>query len=426
MLEFAYINADTSSKQDTPMKARCYATFFMFLLLIPVILSAQDSSAESFTPFAQNLRVATREPQVRISWEDNSGIAKKFLLYRHNLEIVGSNLSQATLVAELPAVTTSYTDVPPGKGSWYYAVILEDASGTVYNLLIPFRNKTTNPIVIQNDPVLADLATKLSGIQARIQGQYVIISILSSRNNRKVAIYRSSKPIATAADLSNAVLLTTLTGSDIRYEDQAIPGIPYFYAVIDAEISDSVNIPIEIGQNSLARAVEVNLSTIALAGISLPGPRLVRPFPLPRIQDLLGKSQLPERRDHALSPTVQEKLFNILPNSKQQPASLLTSKIALLPSDRLTSSSDQGNAANLQEILRSYFANGEYQLAHDRLLRLSRLDLSGDTRIKTRYYLALSKIALGDFRGAVLDLLLVRTDLKEYVEPWLNEAMARL
>lgn len=409
------------------------AVITLTLVLASVLLAQTatepDPTADSdavFAPFTRNLRIAIKGPQVRISWEDNSGIAASFLIYRSTKEIGSDNLAQASLVAEVKGTDNFYTDVPPASGTYFYAVLLKDMEGTVYEYFIPFRNKTIDGVSISNDPSQADLAAELSNIKAVLNGRNVEVSALSSRTSRSVSLYRSSTPLKTAEDLGQAVLLSTVTGASLRFVDTPIPGVPYYYAAIDTVSLSEGNARVVAGQNVLLDPIEIPLATQNLAGIRLPPPRPVRAFPLPDLNQFMENTSLPKNNNKALEGNLQDRINKVLALVSVQPRGTQLPAVKLLPSDRYRQDEVRGNAASLRDILQAHFLRGEYAKSLEKLTKLSVLELSGETKIKTRYYLGLSKAMVGNTREAVLDLLVVRAELGEYVEPWLNSLLSQL
>lgn len=57
-----------------------------------------------------------------------------------------STISAEKPVAEVPALTTSYTDTLKHFGSYYYAVIARDKNGNLFNMLFPTVNATAKAV----------------------------------------------------------------------------------------------------------------------------------------------------------------------------------------------------------------------------------------------------------------------------------------
>ena len=59
-----------------------------------------------------------------------------------------------------------YVDTPPDRGGWFYAVLIRDTIGTLYPVLVPFRNKTFAPVSPQTSAPEEQLAARVTGIKA--------------------------------------------------------------------------------------------------------------------------------------------------------------------------------------------------------------------------------------------------------------------
>jgi hypothetical protein len=61
-----------------------------------------DLNRDVFAPFVSRLRVAVRDPQVRITWRDSEDLSDgSYLVYRHTDEINQNTLDAATLSQRL-------------------------------------------------------------------------------------------------------------------------------------------------------------------------------------------------------------------------------------------------------------------------------------------------------------------------------------
>jgi len=391
----------------------------------PNATASTDAPEQVYAPFARRVRVALKEPQIRISWEDVSGIAESYQVYRFTEEITDENFSQATLIAEVPKTESFYTDVPNKPGTYFYAILIKNKAGTLFNYLIPFRNKTVSGVLITKVSDESDQATLLSNINATLRGKAVEVSLLSSRNNRNATLYRSSTPIAKLADIKNAVKVGQASGGSLVWNDYPIPGIAYYYAAVDSDAAEAGVALVEFGANSLKNSIEIPIGKNADLPVVLPGPRAVRDFPLPDLRQLAGDDPLPPRVNRPLDPDLMHRiaLLSKKPDTVH-PQELPTPFI--LPSDRTTINNAQGNTRTLIEILQGDFQDKHYDLAFDKLGKLQGISLSSDLKTKALFYQAQCEAFLGKEREAFMDFLSVRDDLGEYAENWVQTLKNRL
>ena len=78
-----------------------------------------------------------------LTWTNPIDMQGSALLYRHSAEIGSGNLEQAELIARLTTDRESYEDAPMDLRPYYYAVLIEDGTGKIHELFVPFRNKTS-------------------------------------------------------------------------------------------------------------------------------------------------------------------------------------------------------------------------------------------------------------------------------------------
>jgi len=415
------------------------------IILVPSLLCAQSDASpppspsptasqapavaaddQVYAPFARRLRVALKEPQIRISWEDVSGIAASYLIYRHTEEISDDNFSNAVLVAEVAKTESFYTDVPADAGSYFYAVLLKDNSGNVYNYLIPYRNKTVSAVVINKALETGGDATELTNLLAQIKLRSIEVSVLSSRNNRTTSIYRSASPILNFNDLQKALVINSGMGGSLSFIDYPVPGIPYYYAAVDSDAAKTGVVTLVPDKNTLKNPVEIPLTTQDSGLVKLPGSRPVRAFPLPDLNQILGESLLPSRTSVTLEPALAKRVQQL---STRFSASIPKTELplaSLLPSDKTLSGSLKGNAATLEEILKTSFTNKKYEDSADKLSKLLAIQIGSELRIKTYFYMAQSKALSGREKEAMLDFLYIRDDLTEYTKPWTDAILKRL
>ena len=402
-----------------------------FLLLLTLTTVAQEGGPQTvfeeetdvFAPFVSRIRVAVREPQVRITWRDADEIDGPYRIYRHSSEINNRTFPQAELIATVEGGTETYLDTPPEAGNYYYAVLTESEEGEVYEIFIPFRNKTIQPAVIREDESELEQATRIFNLSATVIGNGIELTYDASRNGRQVAIYRSTVPIRGYDSLSIATRITVTESVQRRYVDYPVPGVPYYYGAFDTAEIEAQELDIDSGENVLQEPVQVRIGDAR--SVELP-PRVSRrstPLPLLRLETTSvtsGSGELARiPQPHSLDPPTRDALDKILLSAGEEPPP--TMEPVILPTERVLDA--RGTAATLTEIVQTEFAEGSYRESARLLTNLLSITLERDLAARARFYLGQSKYFTGEYRNAFLSFLLAEEHYHTEATPWMNRIL---
>lgn len=411
-----------------------FCIFLLSLLALPVLPAQEDAEASAvWAPFASNLRVAVKDPQVRITWTDVPDFEGTYRIYRSTHEIRQDNLGSATLAGTVRRGEEYFSDTPPHPGSWQYAVLAVSPGGRVWNIMVPFRNVTVRPVVITKEATTVDPFTMITGIAAKAEGNSIRISMLSSMNQRKVILYRSASPITPSTQASDLVAVWRGTGRSIEVDDPAIPGVDWYYGAMDEEADQQGKGTWEPGRNA----------TTASAGIPpefvstwLDEIQPARTIPLPALtlpdlgnNNILDSVAFPQERI-PLSPETLHRLELLLAGNGTPGTVKLVP--ALLPSDRMalsqtSASSIQGSGARvLQEILRKTWNAKNWEEASRLLTNALQLHMGDEVQARFRYYLGQAWYHAGRYREALREFLAAEDLLDGYARPWIESCMTLL
>jgi hypothetical protein len=403
----------------------------LLFLLMTLTLAAQEGDPETafedtdvFAPFVSRIRVAVREPQVRLTWRDAQEVEGPYRIYRHTSEINDRTFPEAELIATVEGGTETYLDTPPEAGNYYYAVLTESEEGDVYEIFIPFRNKTIQPVVISEEESELDQATRVFNLSATVIGNGIELTYDASRNGREVAIYRSTVPIRGFDSLSIATRITVIESIQRRYVDYPVPGVPYYYGAFDTAEIEAQELNVESGENVLREPVQVRISD-ARSMVELP-PRVSRrstPLPLLRLESTsvtAGTGELARiPQPQPLDPPTRDALDQILLSAGEEPPP--TMEPVILPTERVLDA--RGTAATLTEIVQDEFAAGNYQAASRLLSNLLSITLEPRLAARARFYFGQSKYFLGEYRNAFLSFLLAQQEYHTEARPWMNRIL---
>jgi hypothetical protein len=394
------------------------------LLLAALSFAQQGSSSEVFAPFVSRLKAEASEDSVVLSWRKSSDVDGAYLVYRSAKEITEQSFAEAEFLARVDAGTESYTDYPPYGLAAYYAVLIEGADRKLYPIFIPFRNKTTGAVSVRPPAPSEEAAAEITGIAASPRAEAVAVSFSASKADRDLMLFRSTRPIRRVEDLVESSSVVPLKAGTTLYEDRAIPGVDYYYCVVDARLLTSGQAPIVQGQNSLAKPVRVPLSAALQSNVarSRPLPRLMIPAGVEFGDELIPSPPFLLPRERELAPATAKAVARL--RASIRPSARAPMAPAVLEED--TSSQARGEEAILAAIVQESFAVRNYADAEDRITRFLRIDRSAKVEARASFYLGQIRYLRGDARGAFLAFLLALDRYYEQAQPWLDACFAEL
>jgi hypothetical protein len=396
-------------------------------LLAASVLPAQEAGV--FAPFPSRLRVAVRDPDVRLTWRDAGADVTAYRIYRHTEEITPDTFADASLIATVPAGTETYVDRPQ-PGTYHYAVLAENDAGSVFRVLIPFRNRTTEPVEITEVIEPEEVRTEVTSVAASRSADGVQVSFEASPEDRTLVLYRSAAPLDSMDALADATRVAEVSPGDTPLLDYPVPGISYFYGVFPAEALAEGEPTFEPGVTVTADAVEIPLTTTR---VTLPpfegGPRSRNPLPFLRITRELdgGEAQLPQnpvsvRPAVALEDETTAAVSRITENLPEPRVEPLEPRV--LPVDRSTT--EKGPAAALSTIATGAFAEGRYSEAERLLENLLSISLPDDVAARSHFYLAQTYYFTGRPRPAFLEFMLAREGYYLETRPFVDRILSEL
>jgi hypothetical protein len=402
--------------------------FLLLLLFSTTYLFCQQSPGTPFAPFISRLKTSAQGQQIVLTWKNSSDLQGKKLIYRHSKEITDANFKDAELIATVSEKSESYTDASLTTNiGFYYAVLIQDSSGIIYKIFIPYRNKTTSSITIATAVAEKEYAAFITNMEAKVLQNKVIITFKSSKNDREIIIYRSIQPILKASDILKATFSETISSAKTTYTDTPIAGVDYYYAIIDSGLVDSGEIKFTAGQNTLKEPVQIPISSSTLGlpksvkrSFPLPALNLLygvetgleleipRPFLLPHMIPLKAEttSAVTKLISEMESFTPKEKEFEILSVDKTEDAA--------------------GDSASLMTIISTYLVTQKYQDGELKLKDFLQTNLSGEIQARAHFYLAQSYYFQNKYREAFLEFLLAEDFYYADVQPWLDVCFLKI
>ena len=410
---------------------RLVLMFAIVWSLIGAVVAAQNLPNEDdrdvFAPFVSRLRVAVRDPQVRLTWRDSEDLeGGSYRVYRYTEQITQETLEAATLVATVEPGVETYLDTPLVQGNYYYAVLAAEDDGRLYSLFVPFRNKTIRPVAVTRLETEEDLASSIYDIEALVQDNTVILRFDASRTGRMLVVYRSTVPFDQLPSLADATLLDEFESANRRYVDFPVPGVEYYYGVFDKVLIERGTITFDERENVLAEPIRIALPAAEM-DITVQFPRASkRRAPLPILQLASGVQTGASLAFTAVpfggfaQPVAVDTARSIDGLLERAPAAeVFDPEPVILSEER--DPAGEGVSVTLSQIVTGEFARGEYAEAASLLENLLVLPLSTEMERRVRFYRGQSLYFDGRREPAFVELLVASEgELYRATKPWID------
>lgn len=380
-------------------------------------------------PYVSRLRTDVEGSAIKLLWQDSNITGAKYVVYRYTQEITSENLQNAERVAVVPAGQQSYIDRPPNKQDYYYAVLIEEPSGKVNDLFIPFRNVTTEGVSVSTLAGQQQAYADITSLKATRDGTHIHLTFKSSSSNRELVIYRSTSPMKDEAELLSAVSIGVIPSSKDSFEDTPVPGIPYYYAIIDTAMLADGKVSLAMGENATDAGVEVPIQTNASGQVEY-APKRPRPLPfLTLTSNLETGAKLPGQTPSVVSnatpltkstSTAIDALLGSLPARRQA-----AMKPTVLDPEKGVVVSG-GEEYLLKNIIDGTFASKDWPKTIKALDAYLNIRHSKPVESRARFYLGEAYYFAGDYRKSFLQFLFVENQLYTETQPWMDALFAKL
>jgi len=393
--------------------------------------TAPPASPETTTVFVSRLKAEPVGYQVKLSWVDSPDLVGACVVYRSEAEITSQNLPTATVVGMVPTGTGSFIDTPPDRRGWYYAVLIRDKAGNLYSLVVPFRNKTSAPVSVQTTAPEEQLAAQVTGIRAvpTASGDAIEVTFTLSSRTRDLLLFWGPKAFTRSEDLLSATKTTPLDPGTTRYVLPVLPGIDYWFAVLDAGMFKLGQAPLAKGANTTAYPVQLQVTTSH--GLPAPPPASRRGIPLPSLaiirgvqsgQEIGGTDVADLPQPQQVSDDTRQAIDALRKDLPGASASALKPRV--LPSD--STPTPGGELARLQDIVLGPFQAEDWGGAQGKLLDFLSLPRATDLADRASFYLGQVYFFQGKARDALLEFLDAQDTFYQESAPWIDACFQAL
>lgn len=406
------------------LSAPCLAAVLLFA---PLAARGQEAASP---PYVSGLAAESAGGQVRLSWKDAPGAGGACHVYRHAEPVTALALKDARLVGRVPAGTGEFLDTPPEGSSWYYAVLVEDAGGRLYPVIIPFRNVTMAPVAAIPAGAEEPADAHVTGIRAApsTDATGAELSFRSSSAKRDLLVFWGTSPVARAEDLLGSTSRLTIDAGQALLTVPVLAGVDYYFAVLDAEAW-------KLGRARLVAGENVTTAPFRLpAGPGttgfLPAPAL-RPFPLPALEVGVGvqtgaaieSAALPAQpAGKAVSAGTERAITEILQGLGTPQPGLRGQQILAAEGTPPADEEQKG----LQAIVKGPFTAGDLPEAERRFRNFLGLNRRPEIEARARFYLGQALYLQDRPREAFLEFLLCEDFLYADAASWKAACLERL
>ncbi|HTP58348.1 MAG TPA: hypothetical protein VMM82_05480 [Spirochaetia bacterium] len=399
----------------------------LVLLLSSFVAFAQE--AELPFPFVSILRAEPAGYQIKLSWRDSPDTVAGYNVYRSDQEITADTLANARMIGHVDPGVQYFIDTPPDEKSYFYAVLALDKAGKLFSALIPFRNKTLAGVSVSTTATDEELAAKITDIRAvpGSSGDSFEVSFHSSSATRDLLLFRSTGPVMGSEDLLRTGSATQLDAGTTKVDVPALPGVDYWFTVLDAGMFKIGRVPLTAGANTTVDPVRLRGARTALAPASftrrlLPLPSLEITYGIQSGKPLPGAAASGLPAPKPLSDATQKALAVLLA-AVPEPAPVQMER-TVLPAEA-TPSPDK-DETSLQKIIAGPFTTGDAPEAQRELLDFMDMRRPPEVLARAHFYLGQSYFFSGKPRDAMLEFLLAEDQYYHDVQAWEDACVGQL
>jgi hypothetical protein len=234
--------------------------------------------------------------------------------------------------------------------------------------------------------------------------------------------------LAVAEDLLRGTSKSNIDSGVTMCSIPAIPGVNYYFAVLDAGYYKVGRVPLESGQNTTTAPIQIPL-TASMTELPIAPERRTLPLPVLQLTQAVETGRALPAEDPYLLPESSfvssdtedaiERILSSVSSAKQTDP-----KPTILEADAAASTG--GELASLSTVIRNQFTAGSYVEAGKLIQDFLSIRRKPDIEARAHFYLGQIKYFGKDMRGAVLEFLLAEEYFYPETRKWLDACFSRL
>jgi hypothetical protein len=385
-------------------------------VLFTMIFVLAFSAVAQQSPTVSQIKVEARNNLIRVSWTDSPEARGPVYIFRSARPFTGA------IPANIRPVVVRYgqqyyIDDTEDMTNLYYFIAASDASGRRYDTIIPQTNSTyinlAQPQQTQVIPPSPEAVTESAGadgyLNARQEGERVIITFENVDPYKNVILYRSTQPFRQTQALLNATVIQS--GVSFPFTDYPVPGFLWYYAAVYEDEIVSGNIVIRPGINTTVSPVLISGDEAAQ--------RAMRAIPLPMLT----------LRDHHdgffLTDLPQQAYLNAGrdPQSRQKPPlELKRPRVYVIDLEAQAGGEDSA----LVQIVQEYIEKYDWEGARAALRHYLSLPRSKDVEMRARFYMGQAYYYNAQYREALFEFLTFRSYNSAEANTWIEAVLTAM
>ncbi|TVQ24039.1 MAG: hypothetical protein EA383_12735 [Spirochaetaceae bacterium] len=401
------------------------------IVLSLFLISIVPGQAEESSPIPERLAIGVRAGEVRISWQVPDEYDRRFFLFMHNEPIDTETVSEAQLIAVLPAGSEQYTEQISQAGDYHFAVVTERESREPSTDIIPGRNATQRAITVSfDDPLPPTPVGEILSLRTITQAGQARISIRTSSEDMRLTIIRTlAPPAAGPVHRHSYHVVGVVEGNSLQVTDDLVPGISVYYTAIESEVFDSGDIPaLRPGLNTSRTAVQIaGTRTPRIVDLTGPGASDARRQTLPdvRIENTLlsGVRLAPPALERAQRAVLDEQTQRAVTRTLTRIESEPTRPAPILDARPDEGEIDELHDSYLRQILWLWIHEGGNLQANSNLRHFIASNTDPESSSKARFYLGRNEYELGNYREALYQFLLAEDNLIPQTRIWIRATL---
>ncbi len=375
-------------------------------------------------PVVSALSARLEQNRVILSWSPAPGVTGTNTIIRSDTPVTAFSILQAEVRGSVSTDETTFTDTIESGEAWYYAILTTSSDGQRYTFFLPSSNALIEPVRSPGKETEAPPVEFVS-FNTLARDDSVIITWTARHTDSGLLLYRSTVPFTSLASLTRAIPVSGFSGSRSPFIDYPLPGIPYYYALIDEQSIQSGSLRFIPGQNTSIMPVEASGGLMAFRRNNGP---VSRPFPLPALNPV-GRIQ----KNPVYFSEDTERLIRALVREAQVPdksrRGFYADQLPVIGPRYLKQDMQDGltgEQASLKNLIDRYFLPGDWNTCVAEVDRFLSIRRSADTVARSRFYRAQALFFMGKPREALYDFLLVWDHYPLDATEWISRSLDEL
>lgn len=247
-----------------------------------------------------------------------------------------------------------------------------------------------------------------------------VILYKTNTENSELVLFRSTEPFESAASLINAVPVANIKDNGLPFIDFPLPGIPYYYAILEENGIAFGNINFVNGKNTFNKPIEIIDSEAEKNSKFKTAPRsMPLPYLNPEQKGKIKPEYFSSSTENIISEVSAEKdIYGkyARPQDKRS--------IRILPEEE--TSPVGGEALALQEIIENYFKTRNWQKCEAELNTFLSLRRTERVSGRARFYLGQTYFFTGRYRKALMEFLCTKDIYPNPSQEWIRYCLPEL